>query len=231
MKKVCGIIGGMGPLATVDFFYKVVINTKANCDNEHVHLIIDNNTSIPDRSNYILSKTNSPFQQLLNSAKKLESAGCNFLCIPCNTCHYFYDDIKKEIKIPIINMIEEVMIYLTKHNIKTVGLLSSTGTIKSHIYDKFATKYGITLLKPNAIEQEIVMSFIYDEVKSKSSNYNLDGILSVIENLKDKNIEALILGCTELPIALNENNTKITCIDSTLILAKKVITYADCNII
>ena len=223
MKKIVGIIGGMGPLATSDLFNKIIKYTDANKDSEHIHILIDNNTSIPDRSKFILNGGESPLNEIVSSAKKLENAGADFLIIPCNTSHYLYDEIIKKVNIPIVNMIDEVAKYLEKNNIKKVGLLATTGTIKSGIYKKHLDLHNIETIIPNEEEQEIVMSFIYDEIKSKTDNYDLNKILKVVESLKNKGSEALILGCTELPIALNEKNTNMKCVDSTLILALKAI--------
>ena len=165
MKKIVGIIGGMGPLATSDLFNKIIKYTDANKDSEHIHILIDNNTSIPDRSKFILNGGESPLNEIVSSAKKLENAGADFLIIPCNTSHYLYDEIIKKVNIPIVNMIDEVAKYLEKNNIKKVGLLATTGTIKSGIYKKYFDLHNIETIIPNEEEQEIVMSFIYDEIK------------------------------------------------------------------
>ena len=131
--KTVGIIGGMGPLATVDLFGKIVNLTDAKCDNDHIHILIDNNTYIPDRTSYILGDGENPIDELVKSAKRLKNMGADFLIMPCNTAHYFYNDIINNVSIPFINMIEETANYINNKNIKKVGLLSTTGTINVKI--------------------------------------------------------------------------------------------------
>src|SRR6056297_3631983 len=116
MKKTVGIIGGMGPDATVDLFSKIVKYTDANSDQENIHLVIDNNTSIKDRSSYILNYDNSPEEELKETALKLQEYGVDFLAMPCNTAHFFHDSIQQSLKIPLLNMIEETAIYVKKNS-------------------------------------------------------------------------------------------------------------------
>src|SRR5690554_1747344 len=102
--KSIGIIGGMGPLATCDLFGKIINNTNARIDQDHIHVYIDNNTEIPDRTAAILYGGKSPVAQLVRSAIKLESMGADALIMPCNTAHYFYDEVIKYVNIPMIHM-------------------------------------------------------------------------------------------------------------------------------
>ena len=99
--KTLGIIGGMGTLATLDFFRKVVSNTEAKCDSDHLHIVIENDSEIPDRTSFIQGMGIDPTLHLVNAAKRLESIGADFLVMPCNTAHYFYNKIVKEINIPL----------------------------------------------------------------------------------------------------------------------------------
>src|SRR5699024_10166329 len=110
--KTLGILGGMGPLATVKLFEKIVSLTHANKDQEHIHTIIDSNINIPHRSRYILGNGDDPLNELIKSAKRLENAGADFLVMPCNTAHYFYDKIVAVMNIPFLNMIEETAKYI-----------------------------------------------------------------------------------------------------------------------
>ena len=113
MDKVLGIIGGMGPLSAVKLFERIVLLTDANCDQEHLRILIDNNTSIPDRTDYILGKIKEdPRVQLIQSAQKLETMGADYLVICCNTAHYFYEELAQSVDIPILNMIEEAAKYV-----------------------------------------------------------------------------------------------------------------------
>ena len=131
--KTIGIIGGMGPLATVHLFERIVLRTKAEKDQEHIRVLIDSNTNIPDRTKAILGNGKSPVKELVNSAKILENGGADFLIMPCNTAHYFIEEIKKNISIPFINMIEEsVKFTYDKYGKEAVvGIMATDGTIKT----------------------------------------------------------------------------------------------------
>ena len=117
MKKTIGIIGGMGPLATADLFTKIINLTKASKDSDHIHILIDNNPKIPDRTSAILYGTESPLPYLIESANRLVSAGADFLIIPCITSHGFYDELSDNVSIPILNIAEETAKYLVKNSL------------------------------------------------------------------------------------------------------------------
>lgn len=223
--KTVGIIGGMGPLATVDLFGKIVNLTEAKCDNEHIHILIDNNTYIPDRTSYIIGNGENPINELVKSAKRLKEMGADFLVMPCNTAHYFYDDIKSQISIPFINMIEETAIHIKDKNVEKVGLLSTTGTIKANVYDKIFDEYNIKVIKPSCENQEIIMDLIYG-VKQGKKDFEIDKIYNVLNDFIKDDIEYIILGCTELPVAFDLMKIKGNYIDPTEVLAKSAIKNA-----
>lgn len=226
MKKTAGIIGGMGPQATIDLFQKIVSNTKSDSDNNHIHILIDNNTNIPDRTKSILNKSNLPLEYMSESAKKLESIGADFLAMPCNTAHFFYKDLSKTVKIPIINMIEETAKYLLERNETKLLLLATTGTVKTQIYQKAFKTYGLSIELPNEAFQNEIMVAIYDFVK-KGEKYSREEIFKKYLDKHIKNdIDNIILGCTELPILFSENDFKCKSVDPTLILAKAIIKKA-----
>lgn len=228
MKKTCGVIGGMGPLATVDFLNRIINCTDASVDGGHMHVIADSNTSIPDRSAFVLSNGSSPEEELIKSAVRLENAGADFLVMTCNTAHLFYEKISSSVNIPFINMIDEVAAVISKEKINCVGLLATTGTISSGLYEDYLKEYGIQLIIPSDNDQTLVMDFIYKikGMHSSTESPDISNILSIIEHMKQHGAQAIILGCTELPIALNDDNTNIRCIDATQILAEKAVKYA-----
>lgn len=204
MTKVLGIIGGMGPLPTIKLFEKIVLLTKANKDQEHIHILIDNNTSIPDRTAYILDdKFEDPRFELIKSAKRLEKAGADFLIMPCNTAHHFYEEIKRSINIPFLNMIEETAKYIEKSykNINRVGLLGTDGTIKAKIYDKVFNDYGIQIVYPSIENQKYVYELIYN-IKEDIRQENLDGFYKAMDEVRNQGIDIFIAGCTEISVAL-----------------------------
>ena len=224
MKKI-GIIGGMGPLATVDLFNKIIKYSSASCDNEHIPIIIDNNTKIPDRTRAILYGEEDPVKEMVKSAKTLENSGADFLIMSCNTAHYFYERVKKEIHIPFLNMVEETAKYILKKDptAKKIGLLSTTGTVKGKIYEKIFEKFNLEIILPNEEEREEIMHLIYEVVKKGDFNYDSLRTEKIIKNLQLRGAKNIILGCTELPIAMNIFKISGTFYDPTEILALSAI--------
>ncbi|CAB1261772.1 amino acid racemase [Clostridium sp. WLY-B-L2] len=231
-KKIIGILGGMGPLATADLFYKIITLTDAKSDNEHIHVIIDNNTEIPDRTNYILGTGEDPKKYLIESALKLELMGADVIIMPCNTAHYFYDEIVKYIHIPFLNMISETVkeIRRTNTEIKKVGLLATKGTCFAGIYDKIFNKYNIEVVKPDDTNENIVSDLIYS-VKKGVKKYDLNSVQSVLSYFKSKDVDTVILGCTELPVAFKMLNIKGNYVDPTKILAQSAIKFVGKKIV
>lgn len=129
MKKTIGIIGGMGPLATCDLFHRIIEITDASCDQEHIRVLIDNNTRIPDRTAAILHGGADPVEQMVISARGLQTMGADLLLIPCNTAHYFHKQVSDCVNVPVLHMLEETAKVASRKGIETVGLLATDGTI------------------------------------------------------------------------------------------------------
>ena len=225
-KKTIGIIGGMGPLATADLFKKIVVNTKANTDQEHIRVLIDNNTNIPDRTACIINNGESPVPELVKSAVALQQMGAELLIMPCNTAHYFYPYVQDAVDISVLNMIELTRSALLKKGIKKAGLLATEGTIKSKIYQSVFENSGIDLVLPDEKELKVVMGLIYNGVKAGNNDYDVTDTKKVIDSLLERGAETLILGCTELPVAMDMYNLDYPSCDPTLELARGAITAA-----
>lgn len=225
--KTVGILGGMGPLATADLFNKIVTLTDAKSDNEHIHVIIDNNTEIPDRTDYIINNGKNPLKHMIKSAQRLEMMGADVIIMPCNTAHYFYDEIIKYIDISFINMIEETAKEVKRiyPSLKKIGLLATEGTCKAGIYDKIFDKYDLELVKSSSDKQRYITELIYD-IKKGKAHINLQGFYIVLDELKNSGVDIFILGCTELPVAFQMYNIEEEYIDPTRILACRAIEYA-----
>ena len=160
-----GIIGGLGPLATVKFME--MLNKRLININKEVEMVVINDPTTPDRTSYILDNTKeNPINSILSMVKKLELFDVNLLVMPCNTASYFYKEIESNTNILFINIVEETVKYLKDNNINKVGLMATKGTIKSGIYKKLLEKYDIKLVIPSDNDQEIVSSIIYDGIKS-----------------------------------------------------------------
>ena len=237
-----GILGGMGTQAGLDFCNKLAMLNRGKIDQEYPLFILYNKSNIPGRPESIgvqtrtfsnlprnaknVTKYNSVLKSLLEGCKKKKKSGCNFIVIPCNTAHYWYEDLKKKIKIPIINMPKEVFLYtkkMCKKNSK-IGLLATEGTLRTQIYEKlFKNEYR--LIKPlNSLQIKSVNKTI-KHVKMGNIKLAEKSIKPAINYLIRKNCKKIILGCTELPIAIfafrSLKNAKVSklYLDPNLILA------------
>lgn len=223
MRKTLGIIGGVGPLATMFIGEMIVRRTKASKDQEHVHTIIDNDTSIPDRTAYILDQTkDNPVPYLINDAKKLANAGADLICIPCNTAHSFYNELQIASPVPVIHMIRETAKRAASLGAKRVGILATDGTLASGVYQRALIEQNIEPVMPNGMIQQQVMSVIYDYVKA-GKEVSMSQWQVIEQGMLQLNCDKIILGCTELSIVNKELKLSGRYIDSLIVLAESAI--------
>ena len=227
-EKIIGILGGMGPEATADLFYKIIKATNAKKDQEHLRIIIDNNPKIPDRTAAILGKGENPLPLLQKTAHNLEKAGADFLVIPCNTAHYFIPAIEKSIRIPVLNMIEETLKDIKEKlpDIKKIGLLATMGIYKTRLYDQYFNKYNIAGISPEEKAIAKIMEVIYAVKADKLSRDIKESMLKIAGDLINNGAEAIIAGCTEIPLILKQKDIPVPLIDPTNILAKAAVKKA-----
>jgi aspartate racemase len=223
---IIGVLGGLGPDATVDLFKKILRNTSAKTDQEHLRIVIDCNPKIPDRTRAILSGGESPSEALKETAKNLERAGAGLIVIPCNTAHHWIEDVRKAVKIQVIDMLDETAQEIVSKypSIKRVGLLASKGTIRSGLYQKRLERFGIKIILPTDLDQESVMDVIYS-VKSGNLAVKKKAI-EVSSRLIQDGAELIIAGCTEIPLVLEKGDISVPFIDPAVILARRAIVAA-----
>ena len=214
-----GILGGMGTQAGLDFCNKLAILYRGKIDQEYPLFLLYNKSNIPGRpesigeqtgnlSNRFINKKSkkrylSVLKSLLNGCKILKKSKCKFIVIPCNTAHYWYDDLKKKINLPIINMPQEVFIHTKKKCKKnsSIGLLATEGTLKTGVYNKFFDK-SYNLIYPNFKIQKNSVNKAIKLVKMGKVKSANKIIKPAINYLIKKKCKKIILGCTELPIAI-----------------------------
>ena len=237
-----GILGGMGTQAGLDFCNKLAMLNRGKIDQEYPLFMLYNKSNIPGRPESIgvqtrifsalprkaknITKYNKVLKSLLEGCRSLEKSGCKFIVIPCNTAHYWYDDLKKKINIPIINMPKEVFLHtkkICKRNTK-IGLLATEGTLKTQIYEKlFNNEYE--LIKPHDDLQVKSVNKTIKHIKMGNIKLAEKSIKPAINYLIKSRCKKIILGCTELPIAIfafkSLKNVKISklYLDPNLILA------------
>ncbi|WP_312421806.1 aspartate/glutamate racemase family protein [Anaerospora hongkongensis] len=226
MKKSIGIIGGMGAAATCDLFNKIITLTNAKSDQEHIHVVIDCNTNIPDRTKAIIGKGEDPVPEMVRSGIRLQAMGAEALVMPCNTAHYFYDRITPFFDIPLLNMLKLTAQEIKRKGIAKIGLLATDGTIQAGVYHQVLAEVGIDVAIPSSAGQESVMNVIYHGVKASNWNMDLTGFYKSLDDLYEQGAEILILGCTELPVAFDRFHIDQPAIDPTLVLAGAAIQFA-----
>ena len=226
IKKTVGIMGGMGPMATVDLINNIVTQTYAERDSDHVHLIIDSDGGVPDRTAAILHGGESPLPKLITMAKKLEYMGADIIAISCNTSHYFYDEICEQVDIPVVNMIDETARFVARSGAKKALLLATDGTVKMGLYEKYLSRYGVETVYMSEEGQKEVMKLIYDCVKSGHYEFDTALFRSHLEEV-GAGYMPVILGCTELPIAFRHLGiVGYNTVDPSIILARSLILRA-----
>ncbi len=225
-ERIIGILGGMGPKSTADFFLKVINATPARKEQEHPRIVIDCNPKIPDRTAAILGEDESPIEQLKDTAHNLEKAGAEIIAMPCNTAHYYYNELQKSTGVPIINMLSETATYIRDSfpEVKKIGLLATTGTLKTKIYQSALS--GIKVIIPDSARQKRVMTAIYGRRGIKAGftrglprKYILEEAIRLVE----QGAELIILGCTEISLVLKQRDLPVPLIDPLQILAEVVI--------
>lgn len=223
--KTIGIVGGMGPMATVDLFHKIVAMTQSETDMGHLHILVDNNTNIPDRTAAILCGGPNPVPEMVRSALLLERDGADVLIMGCNTAHYFYPEIRQFVHIPFLNMIQETAKEIQRKGYCCAGLLATDGTVQSAVYAAEFERCNLELLVPVDQEQKAIMDMIYHGIKSNAVDWDTEMVVQTIENMKAKGAQAVVLGCTELPIAFSTYSIRccLPVIDPTTILARQAI--------
>ena len=225
-KKIIGILGGMGPESTILFYQEIIKQCQkqygAKYDSDYPEIFIYN-LPIPDVVEE-LNNTKNVLAVLIKGIKKLQSIGVDFIVMPCNTTHYFYEDLRKEISIPFLSIIENVARKAISKKYKKVGLLATETTVKNKIYNENFNKYGIELVLPS--EQSRLTKIIKNILAGEKSEKDKVELKIIINELINKGAEAIILGCTDIPILLRKEDLNIEVIDSIEVLAKATVKYA-----
>jgi aspartate racemase len=228
-KKVLGILGGMGPDATCYFFNRVIRLTDAKSDTDHIEIVIHNNTKVPDRTRAILAGGESPIGELVRSARLLENAGADVIAIPCITAHNFLDRVARETRVPILHAIRETVSFLGKNHprVERVGVLSTTGTFQTRLIQNVLTSSGFEpLALPLESQVKYVMEAIYASNGIKAGyrdGESREKLLHAAGLLIGQGADAIIAGCTEIPLAIRQADFALPFIDPMEILALRSI--------
>lgn len=232
-----GVVGGVGPAATVDFMDKVVANTPAGKDQDHIKMVVEHNPQIPDRTANLLRAETDPTIALYATCQRLADAGADAIAIPCNTAHAFIARIQQHLDVPIINMLHEtIALIVLQHGASTpLGLLATSGTVQSRVYHEAARAAGLNIITPGHESQALVIEAIYGPRGIKAGftgGICKEQLLVVAEHLCELGAGVLILGCTELPLVLAHADAfplgrhQVAMVDPTTVLALKCVQLA-----
>lgn len=221
--KLLGILGGLGPMATVYFYEMLTAHTAAMRDQDHIDMIISSKSTTPDRTAYILGNSDeNPLDVMVEEAKKLEQYGADLLVMPCNTAHYFFDRINESVNIPMLNIIDETVEFCRKRGYKKAGIMATDGTLQTNTYQMKFEEKGLCYAVPDASAQRAVMEIIYDVVK-KGREINHSSFEDVANQLWDSGCDCIILGCTELSLVKKNSCLSKRYVDSMEVLAYSTI--------
>ena len=224
-----GVLGGLGPMSSVYFYELLTRHTEASSDQEHLDIIISSHATTPDRTGYILgSQEENPLPVMAEDAKKLEAYGADVIAIPCNTAHYFYNEIRSAVSVPVLNIIEETAEVASSCGAKTVGILATDGTVRTDTYQKVCSRHGIRCVVPDDVHQKMLMDIIYGEIKQGSAP-DMDRFGRVSDFLRNAGCERLILGCTELSLIKRDFGLGDDYLDSLEALAYRTIVFCGRN--
>ena len=229
MKKL-GIIGGLGPMATIYFMELVVKMTKADSDADHIPMVVYSFPDTPDRTQYLLDNSKpNPLDSIIDMTKRLNQQDVDYIAMPCITAHYFGKEISNYSDGKFVNMVKETAKFLKKKKIDTVGIMATDGTIHSKVFENVMKEYDIKTINPSDEGQKIIMDVIYNQVKA-GKDVDIEGLYKVKRELKSKGAKVCILGCTELSVVKGNYPLDHEFVDVLEVLAGKVITLCGAQI-
>jgi aspartate racemase len=231
VKRTVGVIGGMGPAATVDFLGRVVEATDVSVEQEHLHILVDCDPSVPDRTAFLLGQGPDPRPHLVRVARSLVLAGAELLVMPCNTAHVWIDDIRDSVKVDVVDWITEVAARVAGEGSVRVGVFATTGTLMARLYQDALASKGVDALLPEEHLQEELMAIVYGSggVKQAGLSYDLASRLQEIEaKVATEGADAVLLACTEFSLLFRayERLWDIRVFDAAQIVAERVVSLA-----
>lgn len=224
--RVLGVLGGMGPLATVDFLQKLIEETPAACDQDHISVIAYSVPQIPDRPAAITGDGASPLPQMLDGIHTLKRAGAHAVAIACNTAHYWYDDLVQQGGLPILHIADTACAALPQ-NVQRVGLLATQGTLAAGFYQsRFRERRFDCVLSSDDEQRALVLPAI-DGVKRNDLPAAHALAVKAARRLIERGAQVIVMGCTEIPLAIEHQTSDVSavCIDATRALARTCVAW------
>ncbi len=221
-RRIPGVLGGMGPEATVDFMAKVIALTPGDKDQDHIHMLVDHNPTVPNRQDAIIGDGEDPGPALAAMARRLEAAGADFLVIPCNTAYVFKQAVIDAVEIPLVSIID-VTIDAIPDECDAVGLLATEGCLQAGVYQRGLEAAQVGALQPTADEMRRLMPAVTAVKAGRADAATSDTLRALAEALVGRGAGAIIAGCTEIPLVLTASMLDVPLLSSTDILAEKTV--------
>jgi aspartate racemase len=227
-RKIVGVLGGMGPDATVDFMASVIALTPAEKDQDHIHMIVDHNPGVPDRQAAMRGDRSVVSTVLIEMALRLEAAGADFLVMPCNTAHVFLPEVLPFIHVPFVHIVEETVgeISALCPGAKRVGVLATTACIEAGVYQTAIDASGRLSVLPAAQRQRDLMELIFRIKRGEQGTRERNAMRAVAEELAGQGAEVIVAGCTEIPLVIEGADLDLPFISSTEVLARRTVAMA-----
>lgn len=208
--KTVGIIGGLGPETTSEFYLDVTFSCQKRDKTIRAPIIISSVPLLFKIEEDLITKNIGaeryiPF--LINEAQRLEKAGADFIVMPCNSLHIFIDQIRASVKVPVLSIIEETVKFLKKNNFKKVGIVSTSATVQNKLYETAFEKSDIDYDTPNDFQQAKLGKFIYNLVLGQQNNRDREELIKIINDFENKNIDCVALACTDLQLLIPKHPT------------------------
>ena len=226
--RLVGVIGGMGPDATIDFMARVVEHTPSDRDQDHVRMLVDQNPRVPSRQLAMRGAGESPGPVLGEMANRLEDCGADFLVMPCNTAHVFLNNVNAVASIPFLSIIDETIAAIAdqRPKAKGVGILATDGCLRANVYQEAMAEQGIEAILPGAQELGELMGLIEQIKSGDQSDAVATNMAGLAKALIQRGAQAVIAGCTEIPLVLKGAMIDVPLISSTDVLAQKTAAIA-----
>lgn len=226
-EKTVGVMGGLGPEATADFFAKLIAATPAACDQDHLHILIDNNPKVPNRHLAIRGESPSVGPDLVAMARRLEDAGADFVVMVCNTAHAWTNDIRSAVSIPFVSFIEEVVDHIAgAYPPGPVGIMAADGCLEAQLYQEALKARGFEPVCWDHDKLERFMTLVFRIKAGERDEAMGREMAALAEDLASRGASLIISGCTEIPLVLDEADVRVPLVSSSDLLVQRTIEYA-----
>jgi len=206
MKRL-GILGGMGPAASAEYVTRLIQQTPATCDQEHIPFVLWNDPTVPDRSTSLRAGNDKPLPYLIDGIQSLRYSQCDLIVIPCNTAHFWFDELIKQ-GVRIIHIVDSVASALRDVSVTntTIGVMGTRATVELGLYQSRLSQAGWNCITPSENEMSTLVQPAIDLIKSGKLEQAHDMFITVIDKLIARGAKAVVLGCTEIPLVVKENH-------------------------